>query len=135
MTKKKPSEREWRWVERRVVIATHAEQLAEHGGADGIRDAGLLESALARPRNLAAYGEPDVAALAASYAFGLVRNHPFVDGNKRSGLIALELFLELNGFELVADDAACVMTILSLAAGRLDEGGLAEWIRSNMEAR
>lgn len=126
---------DWVWIEPRVVTAAHAEQLAEHGGADGVRDAGLLESALARPKNLAAYGEPDVAALAAAYGFGLVRNHPFVDGNKRTGMIALELFLELNGFELTADDADCVMTVLGLAAGTIDEAALAGWIRRNMRQK
>ncbi len=124
---------EWRWIESRVILAAHAEQLAEHGGPDGVRDAGLLHSALARPLNLAAYGEPDVVALAAAYGFGLVRNHPFVDGNKRTGLVAIELFLALNGFELSADDASCVMTILDLASGALDEAGLGEWIRVHLE--
>lgn len=122
----------WVWVEPRVIIAVHAEQLAEHGGGEGLRDAGLLESALARPMNLAAYDEPDVAALAAAYGFGIVRNHPFVDGNKRTGLIALELFLALNGYGLVADDTECVLTILTLAAGTLDEAGLADWIRARL---
>lgn len=122
----------WVWVEPRVIIAVHAEQLAEHGGGEGLRDAGLLESALARPMNLAAYDEPDVAALAAAYGFGIVRNHPFVDGNKRTGLIALELFLALNGYGLVADDTECVLTILALAAGTLDEAGLADWIRARL---
>ncbi len=91
----------------------------------------MFESALARPQNLAAYGEPDVAALAAAYAFGLARNHPFVDGNKRIALIALEAFLALNGAELTASDVQCVQTILSLAAGELEESALADWIRQN----
>lgn len=125
----------WVWIERSVVLAAHGEQLAEHGGAAGIRDAGLLDSALARPLNQAAYGNPDVADLAAAYGFGLARNHPFVDGNKRTALIALELFLELNGHELLATDVECVLTILALAAGELEEAQLAAWIRSHLAAR
>lgn len=123
----------WRWIEPRVVTTAHAEQLAEHGGAHGLRDQGLLESALARPQNLAAYGKPDVAELAAAYGFGLVRNHPFVDGNKRTGLVLIELFLALNGYGLGADDASCVLTILALASGTMDEPTLADWIRSHLE--
>jgi len=88
----------WIWVDPTVVLAVHEEQLAEYGGSAGIRDAGLLESALARPKNLAAYGEPDVAELAASYGFGIARNHPFVDGNKRTAFVSVELFLRLNGY-------------------------------------
>lgn len=125
----------WVWIERSVVLAAHGEQLAEHGGAAGIRDAGLLGSALARPLNQAAYGNPDVADLAAAYGFGLARNHPFVDGNKRTALIALELFLELNGHELLATDVECVLTILALAAGELEEAQLAAWIRGHLAAR
>ncbi|MBI3525750.1 MAG: type II toxin-antitoxin system death-on-curing family toxin [Betaproteobacteria bacterium] len=125
----------WIWIARSVVIAAHNAQLAEHGGAAGIRDQGLLESALARAENLAAYGEPDVAALAAAYGFGIIRNHPFVDGNKRAGLIATELFLALNGFELVVEDVECVLTILALAAGDLDEAEFADWLRAHLEPR
>lgn len=125
----------WIWIERRVVIAAHNEQLAEHGGAAGIRDPGLLESALARAPNLAAYGDPDVAALAAAYGFGIIRNHPFVDGNKRAALIATELFLALNGFELVVGDVDCVVTILALAASELDEAEFAGWLRTHIEPR
>ncbi|TRZ90657.1 MAG: type II toxin-antitoxin system death-on-curing family toxin [Rhodocyclaceae bacterium] len=126
---------DWVWILRRVIIAAHGEQLAEHGGAGGIRDAGLLESALARAQNLAAYGDPDVAALAAAYGFGIVRNHPFVDGNKRAALIATELFLVLNGYELVAGDANCVLTVLALAAGELDEAEFAGWLRTHLVKR
>ncbi|MDD5176637.1 MAG: type II toxin-antitoxin system death-on-curing family toxin [Sterolibacterium sp.] len=123
----------WVWIERSVVIAAHNVQLAEHGGAAGTRDQGLLASALARPENLAAYGDPDVAALAAAYGFGIVRNHPFVDGNKRAALIATELFLVLNGCELVVGDAECVVAILALAAGELDEAEFAGWLRAHIE--
>lgn len=125
----------WVWIMRSVVIAAHHEQLAEHGGAAGIRDAGLLDSALARPENLAAYDDPDVASLAAAYGFGIVRNHPFVDGNKRAALIATELFLALNGFDLVVDDAECVLVVLALAAGELKEEELAAWLRGHIEPR
>jgi death-on-curing protein len=124
----------WIWLDPKVLEAAHDEQLAEHGGASGIRDAGLFASALARPQNLAAYGKPDAAELAASYAFGLAKNHAFVDGNKRIALIALELFLDLNGYELIADDAECVVTILSLADGSLAEPALAKWISKHMKA-
>ena len=121
----------WVWVELRDALAIHDAQLSEHGGASGVRDQGLLESALARPQNLAAYTEPDVAALAASYAFGIARNHPFVDGNKRTALVVLEFFLALNGQTLTADDVDCVVTILALADGTLSEAELAAWIRTN----
>jgi death-on-curing protein len=123
----------WNWIERTVVLAIHNEQLVEHGGAAGIRDAGLLDSALARPLNLAAYETPDAADLAASYGFGIARNHPFIDGNKRSAFVVLELFLAINGYALKADDANCVLTMLALAAGELDEPALAAWIRVNAE--
>lgn len=123
----------WIWVDPDILLAAHDEQLAEHGGASGIRDKGLFESALARPENLALYEKPDAAALAACYAFGLAKNHPFVDGNKRIALIALEYFLALNGYMLVADDAQCVLAILSLASGTLAEKELAQWIRKHMK--
>ena len=123
---------EWVWVETRDVLAIHDMQLSEHGGAEGVRDPGLLESALARPRNLAAYGEPDAAALAAAYAFGIEKNHPFVDGNKRTALVVLELFLELNGSVVTADDVACVVVILTLADGSLSEAELADWVRRHI---
>ena len=124
---------DWVWIDPAVILAVHEEQLAEHGGAAGVRDVGLLESALARPRNLALYGQPGVCDLAASYAHGLARNHPFVDGNKRSAFVACELFLALNGWRLTASDADCVMTMLALAAGELDEPGFADWLRSRTE--
>ncbi|KAA0575880.1 type II toxin-antitoxin system death-on-curing family toxin [Azospirillum sp. B21] len=122
----------WVWVSAHVVKAIHDEQLAEHGGPSGIRDAGLLESALARPQNAAAYGGPDAADLAASYAYGIARNHPFVDGNKRTALVVAELFLDLNGYALLADDASCVVTFLALAEGALSEADLAGWLRANI---
>jgi death-on-curing protein len=122
------------WVELDVVLAIHDEQLAEHGGQPGVRDSGLLESALGRPRNQFAYGEPSITRLAASYAFGISRNHPFLDGNKRTSLVVAELFLELNGYELIASDVQCVTTFLQLAAGELTEDQLAEWITANSAA-
>jgi len=125
----------WVWIDPAVVLAVHEEQLAEHGGAAGVRDAGLLESALARPRNLAHYGEPDLCELAAAYAFGLARNHPFIDGNKRSAFVATELFLVLNGWQLVASDADCVLVMLSLASGEIDEPTFAAWLRGRVRAR
>jgi death-on-curing protein len=125
----------WIFVERSIVLAIHDEQLAEHGGATGIRDMGALESALARPMSLSLYGDPDAAALVAAYAFGIARNHPFVDGNKRTAYVVSELFLGLNGFDLLASDAACVTTFLRLAAGELDEAALADWIRASCRPR
>lgn len=119
----------WIWIEVATIAAVHAEQLAEHGGASGLRDAALLESALARPKNLVAYGDPDAAAIAAAYAFGLAKNHAFVDGNKRTAFVAMELFLVLNGYELAASDDESVVAMLSLAAGDSDEAAFADWIR------
>ncbi len=125
----------WIWIDPAAIVAIHNEQLAEHGGGEGLRDAGLLESALGRPLNLAAYGTPDVADLAASYAVGLAKNHPFVDGNKRTAFVAMELFLALNGFTLKAGDADCVVTMLGVAAGEIDEATLSDWIRQNSVTR
>jgi death-on-curing protein len=122
----------WIWIDERVVRAVHEEQLAEHGGGIGVRDAGLLASALARPLHLATYGDPDAAALAAAYGFGLAKNHPFVDGNKRTAFVAVELFLSLNGWDLTAGDGDCVLTMLALAGGDLSEAEFAAWLRSNM---
>ena len=127
--------KKWIWIDARAIVAIHDEQLAEHGGAAGTRDEGLLASALSRPINLAAYEKPDVAALAASYAVGLAKNHPFVDGNKRTAFVALELFLALNGFELNASDVDCVLTMLAVASGEMDEPRLANWIRHNIKKR
>ena len=123
---------QWIWVTLDVAIAAHREQLAEHGGGDGVRDITLLESAMARPQNVAAYGDPDVAELAASYAFGIARNHPFVDGNKRTAAVVSETFLMLNGHELTASDAELVVTFLALAAGELPEEELAQWFRNHI---
>lgn len=123
---------QWIWVARSVVLALHDEQLAEHGGGSGLRDEGLLNSALARPLNLEAYGDPDAADLAAAYAFGVAKNHPFVDGNKRTAAVAMELFLDQNGYELTATDEALVLTILALADGSSSETDLADWVRGNM---
>ena len=122
------------WVLDEVVLAVHDEQLADHGGASGIRDLGAVESALARPRNLAAYEAcDDLARLAAAYAYGVVRNHGFVDGNKRTGLVIADLFLMLNGYELVSTPADNVLTILGVADGTLSEEELASWIRENIK--
>lgn len=126
---------EWVWIEPSVVLAVHDEQLAEHGGAAGVRDPALLASALARPRQLAADGDPDLADIAAAYGFGLARNHPFVDGNKRTAFVAVELSLALNGHWLTATHSACVLTMLSLAAGELDETAFVAWIRGNTSPR
>lgn len=127
--------KEWVWVARSVVIALHDEQLAEHGGGAGLRDEGLLDSVLARPRNLLAYSAPDIIELAAAYAYGIAKNHPFVDGNKRTAAIVMELFLDLNDHTLTADDASLVTTILSLADGSLSEAALAGWLRANTKRR
>jgi death on curing protein len=121
----------WVWIDTSVIHAVHDEQLQEHGGSSGLRDAGLLESALARPQQLAAYGQPDAAALAAAYGFGLAKNHPFIDGNKRTAFVAVELFLALNGFNFNARDAECVMAMLQLAASECTEEQFAGWVRQH----
>ncbi|MHA0319561.1 type II toxin-antitoxin system death-on-curing family toxin [Sphingomonas melonis] len=123
---------DWVWIDIEVALVAHEEQLAEHGGAAGIRDQSMLESALARPHNLIAYGEPDIADLAASYAFGIARNHPFVDGNKRTALVVSETFLMLNGCTLTATDAEVVVAFLALAAGELSVDELADWFRGHI---
>ena len=126
---------DWKWINRQVLLLLHDESLAEHGGASGLRDEGLLESALARPLNLALYGEPDAASLAASYGLGLAKNHAFIDGNKRAAFLAVGLFLGLNGYRLHATQADATLTVLSVAAGELDEAEFAKWIRTHMQAR
>ncbi|CAN7435085.1 type II toxin-antitoxin system death-on-curing family toxin [Bosea sp. LjRoot90] len=119
------------WLTPDVVADIHSEQLALFGGPDGIRDQGLLESALARPINRFAYGETDMAALAAAYAFGIAKNHPFIDGNKRVSLLALVVFLRLNGIEFAPGEADAAAIIPALAAGEVEEEGLTRWIRDN----
>lgn len=126
---------DWVWPDREVIVAVHEMQLAEHGGLAGVRDAGLLDSALSRAPNLAAYGQPDAAALAAAYGWGPSRNHPFIDGNKRTGFVAAELFLNLNGHDLQATDADCVLTMFGVAAGEVSEDAFAAWLRSHIVMR
>lgn len=121
------------WVTTAVAVAAHAEQVAEHGGDDGIRDQGLLDSAIARPINLAGYGRPDVADLAAAYAFGIARNQPFVDGNKRTAAVVSETFLKLNGHKLTATDAELVVAFIALARGELSEVEMADWFRQHIQ--
>ena len=125
---------DWTWIGIDLALALHDRQLAEHGGAAGVRDAGLLESALARPVNLAAYGDPDAPALAASYAFGIARNHAFIDGNKRTAWVLARLFLKANGVEIAFDKADAIRAMLGLAAGELSEEELAAWFRDHIVA-
>jgi death-on-curing protein len=125
-----------KWLDRRGLILLHSESLAEHGGGLGIRDEGLLDSALARPRNKFAYDpETDIAQLAAAYGFGLARNHPFVDGNKRIAFVATALFLRLNGYRLVTKTVDEIHTMFNLAAGELSEDEFATWIRAHSRHR
>jgi death-on-curing protein len=119
----------WRWIVADVVYAIHDRQLAEHGGLDGVRDGGAIQSALARPQNLAGYSDPDAASLAAAYAYGLLRNHGFADGNKRTAWVIARLFLADNGYLLRFDPAEAVRTVEAVAAGTLGEEQLAEWFR------
>jgi death-on-curing protein len=121
-----------RWLDAAVALAVHDRQLAEHGGGGGIRDEGLLESALARPLNLWGYGKPDCPALAAAYAFGVARNHPFLDGNKRTAWVLARLFLALNGVPLAYTPEDAIQAMLSLAAGELSEDQMAEWFRQRV---
>lgn len=125
----------WHWIDRLALELLHDESLAEHGGASGLRDEGLLESALARPLNLAVYGQADVADLAAAYGVGLAKNHPFVDGNKRVAFLAVGLFLALNGWRLVASQADATLTLLAVATGEIDEATFARWLREHSGAR
>jgi death-on-curing protein len=120
------------WLDIDTVLDFHAEQLALFGGADGIRDRGLLESALARPLNKFGYGENSIAALAAAYGFGIARNHPFIDGNKRTAFASMIVFLGLNGMDLDAPQEAATVMILSLAAGEITEDVLAQWVADNI---
>ena len=121
-----------RWLDERVALALHDRQLAEHGGPSGVRDAGALASALARPVNQWAYGQDDRCALAAAYAFGVARNHPFTDGNKRTAWVLARLFLRLNGHALAFAERDAVATVLVLAAGELGEEELADWLRDHL---
>jgi len=125
----------WRWVNRQVLLLLHEESLAEHGGAPGLRDEGLLDSALSRPLNLALYGDPDVADLADAYGIALAKNHAFVDGNKRAAFLALGMFLALNGHRMRATQVDATLTMLAVAAGEISEKGLSQWIRDHMEPR
>lgn len=125
--------REWNWVVHATIQTAHDRLLALHGGLAGIRDQGAIDSALARPQNLAAYGEPDAADLAASYAHGLVKNHGFVDGNKRIGWLAAELFLVLNGYRFLCEDATLVLSVERLAAGGTTQEQFAAWVREHLE--
>ncbi len=122
----------WHWVAHEVAHAAHYEQLAEHGGGEGVRDERLLDRAMAHPQNFLAYGNPDVAALAAAHAYGIARNHPFSDGNKRTAAVVSETFLSLNGYTLNATDAELVVAFLALAAGDLPEEELADWFRHHI---
>lgn len=125
----------WNWVDKRALLLLHDESLAEHGGLPGLRNEGLLDSALARPANLAAYGEPDLIELAASYCVGLAKNHPFVDGNKRAALLAMGMFLYLNGHRLVASQADTTLATLAVASSEWDEATLAAWLRTHTAPR
>ncbi|MGP1718558.1 MAG: type II toxin-antitoxin system death-on-curing family toxin [Methylophilus sp.] len=125
----------WIWIDKNALLRLHDESLSLHGGAAGIRNEGLLDSALARPLNLALYEQPDVAALAASYGCGLAKNHPFVDGNKRAAFLSVGLFLFLNNYRLTATQVDATLTILAVAAGEIDETGFAAWIRQYLVKR
>ncbi len=121
-----------RWLSKETILAMHARQLAEHGGGTGLRDEGLLESAIQRAANKVAYETPDIADLAAAYAFGIAKNHPFVDGNKRTSLVASRAFLRFNGYQVIATDKEKLETFLSLAAGTISEIELAAWFRKHI---
>ena len=121
------------WIEEDIVLAIHDRQLAEHGGAEGVRDPSLLLSAHARPQNQLAYLKSDIAELAAKYMVGIVQNHPFVDGNKRTGFVVGVLCLELNGYRFAASEEAAAQAVLDLAAGRIDERGLPAFLRANVK--
>jgi death on curing protein len=126
--------KEIKWLLEETVYAIHKRQIAEHGGSDGVRDEGLLSSALARPQNLLAYSEetPDISALAAAYAFGIAKNHPFIDGNKRTALVVMRTFLLLNDYNINASQEEKYLAFLKLAEGNLSEEELASWIRQKL---
>lgn len=128
------SQSKYRWIADDVTLAIHEAQIAEHGGATGIRDPGLLASALARPKNVAAHPEPDVPELAALYALGVIKNHPFVDGNKRVGTVLLEVFLEDHKYTLAVNDEEHLLAILAVAAGETPEKEFIVWVRKNARA-
>jgi death on curing protein len=121
----------YHWLRLDVVLAIHERVLADHGGQSGVRDEGLLDSALARPKQILAYGKPDLCALAAAYAAGIIRNHPFVDGNKRIGFMAGYVFLACNGHELTANEPTATQAVLDLTSGKITEGQFAQWLREN----
>jgi death-on-curing protein len=123
----------WRWIDASLTYAIHDRLLAEHGGLDGVRDPGAVESALARPQNLAEYDQPDAAALAAAYAYGLLRNHGFADGNKRTAWVVARLFLADNGYRLRFDKLEAVRVVEAAGAGALSEAELASWFRQRLE--
>ncbi len=125
----------WHWIDRQALLLLHDESLAEHGGAPGLREESMLQSALARPENLLAYGAPDLAELAAAYGFGLAKNHAFIDGNKRAAFLAVGLFLSLNGQRLVATQAEATLTMIDVAASAIDEAAFASWIRAHCISR
>jgi death-on-curing protein len=126
---------QWQWIDKQLLIMLHDESLLLHGGASGIRDEGLLDSALNRAINLALYSEPDFAELAAAYALGLAKNHAFVDGNKRVAFLAVGLFLGLNGYKLTANQADATQTMLAVACGEMQEVDFAQWVRKNSKSR
>jgi death-on-curing protein len=126
-------DQEWRWLNAPLVFAIHDRQIAEHGGAPGVRDEASVESAIARPVNKAAYNTSDAAELAAAYAFGLVRNHGFNDGNKRTAWVAARVFLADNGYKLIFNPKDAITAIENLAAGKIDETAMAEWFRERLQ--
>jgi death-on-curing protein len=126
---------QWKWVNRQVLLLLHDESLAEHGGASGLRDEGLFDSALARPVNLALHEQPDAAGLAASYGVGLAKNHPFVDGNKLAAFLTVGLFLAANGFRLKTSQVDATLTVMSVTAGVMNESTFAQWIRDHIQPR
>lgn len=123
------------WIEDDLVLAIHDRLLVEHGGAEGVRDGSLLQSALGRPLNHIAYASPDIIELAAKYTAGIVQNHPFVDGNKRTGFVIGVLFLELNGYQFTASEEAAAQAVLELAAGTVDQAGFCKFLRANARRR
>ena len=124
-----------KWIDKAALLLLHGESLAEHGGGAGLRDEGLLDSSLGRPLNLDSYGQPDAADLAASYAVGLAKNHPFIDGNKRAAFLAVGMFLYVNGYRLKADQAQATLVMLGVASGDVQEAEFASWLRERIALR